>query len=185
MEIPWPLNTTFRILSPEDGDENWVVSTNSDPRNNIISNETALGKALILSNEIGKCSYITPEKKEMVLFILGIKPPETDWDIFKSPIEYYLAMFCMDPTGIRHNHFMADICLECGHPNPPTLPGVRTCEECGTTWHTTHCWNCGSEVDSRDTKTPLCSRRCGGCICANCGRCFCDTNFLWKHDDDD
>lgn len=184
MEIPWPINTTFRIYSEEGGNENWIISYESNPRNRIISKETPLGKALILSGDNRICSYVTPDKRSVGFEILGIKPPKADWDIYISPLEYYLDLFCADPSEIRYNHFMANVCLACHHQNQPTLPGVRTCEECSMTWHTNHCWNCNSPVDSRDPKTPLCSRRCGGCICANCGKCFCEARFLWKRDDD-
>jgi hypothetical protein len=104
MEIPWPLNTTFRIYSGEDGEENWIVSNKSDPGNRTISNLTALGKALILSGENRKGSYITPDERPVGFVILGIKPPYADWDIYKSPFDYYIDMFYTDPSEIRYNH---------------------------------------------------------------------------------
>jgi hypothetical protein len=183
MEIPWPLNTSFHIHSSQDGNQNWILSNKFDRQNKYINKDSALGKALMLSGEDRSCSYITPDGL-VDFIILGIKPPEADWDIFSSPIDYYRDMFNKDLSEIRYYQFMANICLNCGRLNPPTLPGKRTCEECSTSWHTNHCWNCRSPVDSRDPKTPLCDRKCGGCVCANCGSCFCGNNFLWKRSDD-
>jgi hypothetical protein len=175
MEIPWPLNSTFRISS-QYGDEIWTVAYEPDPQNRITGENSPLGESLLLSGKNRICSCMTPDNTPYKIKIIGIKTPENDENIFSSPVEYYLSRYRSDLSGIRNNSFMANICLNCGHQNTPTLPGDKVCEECNTEWYRYHCWNCQRPIDSRDPGTPRC-RRCHFLVCANCKSCFCQVNF--------
>jgi hypothetical protein len=179
MDIPWPLNTKFNIRS-QDGDDTWIVSNDSDTKNGVISEKTPLGKSLLLSGEQRYCSFITPDNRLCKFTIIGIKPPGYDENVFSSPIEYYLDRYRSDSRGIRNNPYMSNMCLDCGHQNSPTLPGIKICEVCNTFWYRNHCWKCTKgQLDSRDHKTPRCPK-CRYWICADCGACYCGSGFLWK-----
>lgn len=184
MTIPWPTNTTFKILI-EGTIEIWKVSDQFNRKEGIINKESALGNSLIFSEDNKYWKYKTPKGVLINYEILSIRlPGETD-EFLGMPLDFYYSNFNEDPQGIRHSPFMANICIECGHENEPVPQGTRTCEACGNSWIWNHCWSCKSLVDSRDPKTPICSKKCGGCHCANCGHCFCDANFLWTHDDEE
>lgn len=176
MEIPWPLNTTFRIHSQQDGEETWTVKLESDPRNGIIGEKTPLGESLLLSGENRKGAFIAPDKARFEFKIIGIKTPQHDENIFIAPVEYYLYEFRLDPGGIRHNSYMANICIKCGHQNTAALPGHKVCEKCKKKWYRDKCWKCQNPIDSRDPGTRKCPR-CRYWICASCNSCFCQVTF--------
>lgn len=178
MEIPWPLNTSFRITSRE-GVEIWSVSTKSDPKHGIIGEETSLGKSLLFSGSKRLRAFPFPDNSKFIYKIIGIKPPGAEENSFNTPLDYYLESYRSDPHGMRHNPYMKDICLNCGHQNPPTIEDIKYCEVCNTRWYRDHCWNCKNKyLDSRDPDTPRCSR-CRYWICAKCRNCFCDSGFIW------
>lgn len=181
MQIPWPVNTSFRILS-ENGEEIWTVAAESDPERGITSKETPLGKSLLFSASQEICSLQLPDGSEFAYRILSVRLPGANENVFASPLDFYLDEFRNDPAGIRLNVHMADICLNCGNQSPFVYEGKRVCPHCGIWWYRDHCWRCKDQhVDSRDPRTPRCPN-CRYWICAKCDACFCDTAFLWTRD---
>ncbi|MEW6086606.1 MAG: GreA/GreB family elongation factor [Chloroflexota bacterium] len=181
MEIPWPINTVFRIVS-QDGEETWTVAAESDPRRGITSYESPLGKSLLFSAGQEMPSFQLPDKSEFTYKILSVKPPGVIENAFASPLDFYLDGYRSDPGGIRLNTYMANICLECGNRSPIEFEGKRVCLNCEIWWYHDHCWRCKDQhVDSRDPRTPRCSK-CRYWICAKCDACFCNSAFLWTRD---
>jgi hypothetical protein len=140
--------------------------------------------AILLAGGGGLKKHVPLRGGIVEYLIISIKLSGEEDDRFNDPLDYYLKVFRANPSGIRHNPFLANVCIKCGHQNLISPPGTKYCENCGASWLTDHCWNCRSPVDSRDQRTPRC-RKCKRCICVNCGRCYCDANFLFTKKDED
>ena len=76
--------------------------------------------------------------------------------------------------GIRTRPELASLCLICGSVHVERKPGEpdkRVCRNCGFSWYRYDCHVCGSTVDGRDPKNPLC-HECATRVCT-CGSCRC------------
>ncbi len=76
------------------------------------------------------------------------------------------------PRGIRLQHELRTVCLQCG--STATGTSFLTCTNlrCRSMWRVNHCLICKEPVDSRDPETPRCAK-CGWLICASCLACTC------------
>ena len=74
--------------------------------------------------------------------------------------------------GIRLQHELRTVCLQCG--STATGTSFLTCTNlrCRSMWRVNHCLICKESVDCRDPETPRCAK-CGWLICASCLACNC------------
>jgi hypothetical protein len=77
-----------------------------------------------------------------------------------------------DRTGVSRVKVLQGVCLECHNLDVEQQGGRRRCRnpQCGATWYVNHCWQCGSSLDSRDTRTVQCEK-CNWHRCPECGAC--------------
>jgi hypothetical protein len=92
-----------------------------------------------------------------------------------AELQRLTKQYRLNPSGIRNDLQMRNICLQCGSQNAASRSYTeyyfRVCQDCGNEWYVNDCWNCDSgHVDSRDPETPQCPN-CRWYKCQICGAC--------------